>query len=316
MKRIPIEDYAFPALPSFGIGEKNTVSNGPDDGTNNCAAGHFWKVMRHGTTKQAIDNGLTAVMMSLSPESPGNLVVNNALNAGALNIGGHGNEGLIETGMGQTGPYDATKLVFLYNELTWGPEFDRIKSASVTVVSLWACHPGAGQDGADLLFAIAQHCGRAVRGGTGFLYCNAQKLWWENGSVWQVATPTTKPAPIPAPSPHSLVTRNVKFEAGGHELEATEAKKVEISLNSFGARDAGKSLRGQGAQDLVANLFRSDPMEMNVGIAAMITGTLRVTFSKSRTVEYVVYNDKLAVDRKTHTGYYVSSVRSLYDLLT
>jgi hypothetical protein len=315
MKRIPLEEFTFPALTSPGIGEKNTVSNGPDDGTLNCNAGHFWHSMRHGSTKVAIDNALTPVNIKLTPPAPGKLITKDTLSGGALNIGGHGNDGQFETGSGQSG-FDLDKFVYLYNEDNWGPQFERIKPTATTVVSIWACHPGAGDDGADLLFAMAKRCGRAVRGGTGFLYCSAQSLYWENGSVWQAATPTNRPNPIAAPSPHLASTSNTRFQISEKEFEATEVESVEVTLMSFGRSSSSYGLRRQVAQSAVANLFRSDALEMNVAVAAMVTGTLKIAFSGSMAAEFIIYNDRLAVDRKSGTGYYVHSVRSLNETLS
>ena len=210
MKRLSINEYAFQLPAPAGIGAKNTISSGPDDGTNNLLASHFWQPKRHATTQEATTNGLSIVSLA------------GASSTGELNVGGHGNEGILETGMGQTGPFDNGRIILNWNEYAWGPELDRIKASSVTQVSIWSCHTGAGQEGADLLFAMAKRCGRAVRAGTGFLYSNAKETWWENGSVWQVATPANKPNPIPAPSPHSIMADPLKFEVNGQEVEATD----------------------------------------------------------------------------------------------
>jgi hypothetical protein len=252
--------------------------------------------------------------MSVTPAAPAKLIEKGALSTGALNMGGHGNDGQVETGMGQTGPFDNNKIILTFNEWAWGPQIDRIGPSSITLVSIWSCHTGTGQDGADLLYAMAKHCGRAVRGMTGFLYCNSDNLWMENGSVWQVATPNNKPNPIPAPSPHFIMA-NVKFEVGGHEFEAPDVQEIEIAPQSFGVRHLpSRTVHGQAAQGVVTQLFRSLPMDMNVQIGAMITASIRVKFPQGD-ISFTVYNDRLAVDPKTHTGYYISSVQALYSSL-
>jgi hypothetical protein len=316
MKKLSLQDFAFPALSAFGIGEKNTISNGLDDGTLNCNVPHFWNPMRHGSTQQAVSNGLSAAVMNVSPPAPSTwLTAGVATSAGGLNICGHGNEGLIETGMGQNGPYNDAQIILPWNENAWGPELDRIKPTPITYLSLWACHPGAGQQGADLLFAMAKRCGRAVRGGTGFLYCNPQNLWWENGSVWQVATPANKPTPIPAPSPHNIMADNIRFEIDGEELGAADVVELVIDIRTYQSRSLSvKTIRGTAAAHAAASLFRSLPMDMSMGIGGMITAALRLTFKNKKSLEFLVYNDRLAVSQPALTGYYISSLRHLHDL--
>jgi hypothetical protein len=312
MKRLLIRDIASQAFAAAGIGEKNTISNGPDDGTLNRLAAHFWQARRHGNTTQAIDNILTASILKIDPPPPNIYTEVGVLSTGGANIAGHANDGQMETGMGQTGPYDDSKILLPWNEWNWGPQFDRIKPTGVTYISLWGCHPGAGQQGADLLFAIAGHCGRAVRGGTGFLYVNDQSVWWENGSQWQVATPTTKPAPIQAPSPHFTVA-NVKLEIDGAEFEANDVTSIEVELSEAQARGTAVTVYSdQMARGIVAQLFQSHPIDFSkTTIPAMVTGHITINFSKGVSAKLIVYNDRLAVEQKTRTGYYITSIRSV-----
>jgi len=302
MKLIPIYEYASPVPVVSGVGAKNTISSGPDDGANNLLASHFWQPMRHGSTQQAINNSFTAMLAEASSST------------GELNMCGHGNEGLLETGMGQTGPFDVGQIILTWNEYDWGPQLDRIRSAPITQVSIWSCHTGAGQDGADLLFAMAKRCQRGVRAGTGFLYSNNQSTWWENGSVWQVATPGFKPPAIAAPSQHSLMSQNPQFSVQGRILETSDVKHLEVSIQPFAATASINTVRIEGsrAQFVVAALFRSPAMDMKVGISGIVTAILTVIFTGDLAATFDVYNDRLAVDRTSKIGYYISpSFRSV-----
>jgi hypothetical protein len=317
MRKLPLEGYAFPALAAWGIGEKNTVSNGPDNGSLNCNAKHLWNSMRHGSTQQAIDNGLSRLMFSVTPALPSELTVEGALGAGGLNIGAHGNDGQFETGSGQTGPFNTNQFVYLYNEDVWGPQLDRIKPSSTTIITIYSCHTGTGQDGADLLFEMAKRSGRAVRACTGFLFCgDPNGIYMENGAVWQVATPTNKPAPIAAPSPHFSVDANVKFESTDREYDASDVVDIEFWLQSFGEKiGLNKRLSGQTAQYVAANLFYPPAMVISGRVSAMITGHIRVSLAGSGVIDFAVFNDRLAVDVKSRTSYYIKSIRSLYHSL-
>ncbi len=302
MKKLSIHEYAFQIPTPAGIGAKNTISSGPDDGTNNLLASHFWQPKRHATTKEATSNGLAFVSLAGTSST------------GELNVGGHGNDGILETGMGQSGPFDNDRIILNWNEYVWGPILDQIKASSVTQVSIWSCHTGAGQEGADLLFAMAKRCGRAVRAGTGFLYSNAKETWWENGSVWQVATPNNKPNPISAPSPHSIMVDTLVFEVNGQEVDATGVDSIEMHSVSLGGHaSTAKSLRGQGAQSAVRSLFLPPALDMQAQVAGMKTATITLHFGKFGALVFDVYNDRLAVDQNSKTAYYLSPiVQSLY----
>jgi len=97
LEKLSLDQFGFPAYPGSGINERNTVSNGPDDGTLNLNARFFWNCKRHGTTSQAVDNFLIATALDLG-KSDSDFISS----LGGFNLCGHGNEGLVETGAGQT----------------------------------------------------------------------------------------------------------------------------------------------------------------------------------------------------------------------
>lgn len=299
MKKLPLNQHAFLNPAPTGIGAKNTISNGPDDGTLNLMTSHFAAPMRHGTTQQAIANGL-----------------NGPSNTGELNIGGHGNTGVFETGTGQNGPFDVNKWIATWTDYIWGPELDKIKPSTVTQISIWSCHTGEGQEGADLLFEMAQRCGRAVRAGTGFLYSNNQSTWWENGSVWQVATPTNKPAPIPAPSTHPLMLKgSIIFECNGEEYGISDVIEIRVGYRGNSRKTSLlKAFRGADVQSILKAIFFSPPVEIPEGISAMKTGSIQLIFRNDQALELTVLNDRLAVNFRTKTGYYIKPM--LADLST
>lgn len=305
MRKLQIHEYAYANPSPSGIGAKNTISNGPDNGANNLLASHFWQPKRHSSTQGAADNGLTL------------LGAIEGMSTGELNIGGHGNEGLLETGTGQNGPFDSKKMILTWNEYDWGPSLDQIKNSSVTQITIWSCHTGAGQDGADLLFGMAKRCGRAVRAGTGFLYSNDKQTWWEAGSVWQVATPTNRPVPIPAPSPHLSMQATLLFDVGGKDVPVTDVQTIEISTILGNAKAASpKMLTGASAQNLVASLFLPQALEMSAEVMALLTAQLVLTFTDGSLANFDVFNDRLAVDRVSQTAYYLTpGLQQIYNFL-
>lgn len=294
-----------------GIGEKNTVSSGPDDGANNCQASHWWNVMRHDSTEVAVNNILGAPVVSFSPKAPEVEAAPGILSTGAANIVGHGNEGLIETGMGQNGAYDNKKIIFSWNEGIWGELFDRFKNSPVTYVSLWACHPGAGPDGAELVYRLARHCDRAVRAGTGFLYCNSEKIWWENGSVWQVGTPNNKPTPISAPSAHAL-TMTLLFEDNSNIVGVNDLLSIRIENRLGLSNKMDSTIFNDNVALIAERIFCSDPIDLNgVSIPAMVTAKIHLAFKSGNEEIFSVYNDRLAKNDRTGTAYYIGSLKSI-----
>jgi len=306
MQKLQLADFASEA----GVGEKNTVSNGPDNNANNLMAARFWNCGRHGTTQQAVDFGLALVAATSGQDGPG------ALSAGAMNIGGHGNEGSLETGKGQTGPYNESTFIYFFNEHNWGPQLDRLKPTPITLLSIWSCHTGAGQDGADMLYKMAVRCGRAVRARTGFTFVNDSNIWFENNSVWQVATPSNKPAPIEAPTQH-FTPATIVFEVGGTHTAADSLASLTIEpTNLANVRGAPKSVSSAAAAQFVKELFVPSAMDMDVAIMAFITAQITLKFNGGATLAFDVYNDRLAVEKSSKTGYYLRGrLKALYDLL-
>lgn len=307
MQKLGLSQFATEA----GVGEKNTVSNGPDNGANNNVAARFWNCARHGSTQQAMDFGVSLVPFGTQPAGA------TVSSAGGMNIGGHGNEGLLTTGQGQNGPFDVNKLIYIYNEYVWGPQLDRVKPTPITMISIWSCHTGAGPDGAELLYRMAERCGRAVRAGTGFLYSNANNMWWENGAVWQVATPGNKPSPIAAPSPH-FTGASTMFEVNGKDQPLSDIVSIDIERVVFDQPAGGsKSASGDSAIASVRTLFAPTALDLKgVANSGLITATIKITFKSGDTIILDVYNDRLAVERAGETGYYLNTqFRTMYDLL-
>lgn len=303
LHKVAIHEFAYPDVSARGIGERNTVSNGPDDGANNLMASHFWNVKRHGSTTQAVDNALIPVAVTIAPDPRPSMT-----SAGGLNVGGHGNEGLLETGMGQHGPFNTGQIIYLWNEGSWGPQLDRVVPTPITMMSIWSCHTGAGQDGADLLYAMARRVGRAVRGRTGFTYNNQQQTWFENGSVWQVATPDHKPDPIQSPTPHSLTQEVAMFQGAKRLYSSTDATRMVVRQLSLGGQEVlRRTLTSTDAQTALTVLFLAPALDLrDTDVLAMVTAAIEITFASGETVTFEVYNDRLAKDSKSATGYYLS----------
>lgn len=307
-------------LPGFevgilGIGDHNTISTGPDEGANTNLRNIFWKSMGHATFAGAVDNWLSRLGKSKktkegNPDRQG---------AGNLNIGGHGNEGFLTTGAGQHGTQDYTSNVMLFwSAPWWGPHFSKLAKKNFPMIYIYSCHSGAGERGADFLFAIAQQTGHPVAGRTGFLYSNSKpSMWYEAGSTWQVATPQARPTPINPPSPHRLegvkMSGKVTFVEGDKQspVAPSDILSIEVKLlvGSAASERGPIKISENLAMAFMQSMCASEPMKMPGLPLAMKTAQVTLAYkskSGNSVKEFTIYNDRLAVD-KAGVAYYTSS---------
>lgn len=280
----------------------STISSGPDNGFNNCAADKFQNSSRHDTTKKAIDNLVNKV--SLISTKLEELEAEELAGKGLPWICGHGDEGFMTTGSAQDAPQTFDNTVGTYNEYKWGPEFERLKGKNYAILTLLTCDTGAGQEGADLLFSMAQRTGKPVRARTGLTYCGSGGITYQDGSTWQVATPESKPEPINLPftfrsmSENLLLFQGDKFETVQFDdianIQFTRAYKLlrdEVIPTSF-------ELPREEAQAILGLIDFSNPFNPGGIPAALISGKLSISIAgkENDTREFNIYNDRLVQD--------------------
>lgn len=301
MKSLPVHEIGI-----SGIGDHNSISSGPDDGANGNLRRLFWNSMGHSTTTEAVNNFLSR--LGVAATDPG------ITNAGNLNIGGHGNNGFLETGCGQHGTQDyRTNYLSDWNQYIWGPVFSPLSKKNFPILYIYSCHTGAGARGADFLYALAKVIGKPVAGRTGFLYSTSQKLWFEDGSVWQVATPETRPNPIEPPTPHFSEDSldNFALDSDGARISPASVKSISITAAAAGPSLTSRTVRinNDAFPALFASLFGSEPLQLPGAPSALVTLQVEIVFDladgheERRSIK--VFNDRLAVDQTTGFGYHV-----------
>ena len=300
MKQIPAHEISI-----SGIGDHNSISTGPDDGANANLRAIFWKSMGHSTFAEAKNNFLSRLFIN-EPDA-------NIANAGNLNIGGHGNSGFLETGAGQHGQQDyRTNVLMAWSSYIWGPVLSELQAKNFPILYIYSCHSGAGESGADFLFELAKAIGRPVGGRTGFLYSNNQRLWFENGSVWQVATPDTRPNPIEAPTPHfsELPVESFLSEEKGSAIGVPDIKTIVITIPGHPQPLKTTTASQDVHPAIISALFASEPYTVPGAPAAMITATAEITFKHPNGGEekriFNVYNGRLTIDQTSGLAYYAS----------
>jgi hypothetical protein len=153
-------------------------SKTPDGYLDNARAGTP-RAAANDSTETAVDN-----LLALRAAQP---------TATTASLVGHGAPGIIQTGAAQDQSID------LSNQATWAPLLQRLQG-KFTDIYLYGASVGAGEDGAHLLYVMAQAAGAAVHGPTGLIYCDAYgDFYLEPGAVWQSATPNSLPSPLDPP---------------------------------------------------------------------------------------------------------------------
>lgn len=293
----------------LSVGTLATVDSAPDNGFSNCAAGAYSSSLRHDSTAAAINNLVGGLPLTSTASGSKNPV-----------IVGHGNEGLLITGEGQNAS-DSRKFLMTWNEVDWGSELQRLQSKSYPILTIVSCHTGAGDAGADLLFAIAKRINRAVQARTGFAYCGDNKITYENNSTWQVATPTNRPNPIGAPTPHFVTNlQNISFQEEGNLINLDVSSPIEVTFSRpsrsglplFAKGEQLFAVQGDTAKGLLAQVDFGNPFQPGGVPAAVITGILSLkgkdTSGKDILRDFAVYNDRLLQDvQELDTFYSVAS---------
>jgi hypothetical protein len=240
-----------------------------------------------------------------------NAAVANCRNkAGEVNIVGHGQIGKIGTGCGAALP-GAAEVIELTNPGNWDG------AHRMTRVTLLGCNTGAGQEGADLLFTIAQMTGIPVRAPVGLVHigadCDDFYLDPENPH-WQVAKKGEIPEPKSAtPFPETFRPSVVRLVADG---AFTPVRIQDLIWVRYYPREGSPPVhdwRGSDIVDVIRFVDFERPLLRGVP-AAFITGTVEIAFSIDghdvhRT--FRIYNDQILQDTVFEQIFYRVNMASI-----
>lgn len=298
-KNFYLEDYFVEkdGIVIAGIGALMTASAGSDNGFNDCCASKYTGALRHSSTRNAIDNlsGSLGLLGKVDATAGKRLPW----------IGGHGSAGFMTTGAGQDGNQNGRNTIGTWNEADWGPQFDRLRGRNFPILTLLSCDTGAGDDGADLLLAIANRIGKPVRARTGLTTCGGGGITFEKGSTWQVANPGQRPNPIPEPSLlFDFSVKDMKLEISGtfEEVPLESVSKVSVTRPYTFLRqslsDASVNLDRKDAQAILRLINFSEPFNPGGMPAAMVTAKITIFFDgkEDSPRQFDVYNNRLLHD--------------------
>jgi hypothetical protein len=294
-EQFPISMLAFGGTAGAIAGCTSIDAYPRDNGFLPCARAHNPRASGHGSTAEAIASLMRCI----------------GAGTGTASLVGHGEAGIIGTGIGDgsvPGSVTPDKLISTRNRSYWEPYVRQLRGHA-TSLTLWACHPGAEDAGADFLYMLAGIINANVAGPTGFLYCSVQQseLWIEPGSVWQVATPSHRPNPIKRPTLRLL---DIPMEM---VLNETPEKRVplddilSVEFRPGFMAHTGFRLMDADARDFLRLAQWDQPYQPGGVPAAMVSGILVVTFAsagRQETREFALYNHLLLEDLAARGTFY------------
>ena len=220
-----------------------------------------------------------ALFSSNNTQAAANLL--NCTGAGQRECGivGHGLDGMIATGGGRTP--DFTQNLDQEFFIVWEGLF-RSLAGRATALKLWGCYVGASQAGADLLFDLATVLNCPVAAPTGEMLCAGGQISFEDGNVWQVATPSQKPSPIPPPHPESdsflsIRSSDVRFGGSDEAIPVSAINNIRIQRGgaSSGVGNA-RTLDNKQGVEFIRHIDLQNPRDIRGSFFAQQTGTIHV----------------------------------------
>lgn len=218
---------------------------------------------------------------------------NSDRNVSKLVLVGHGNSGIISTGDGMV-PRTVQGYISAGTYSAWAPYFAGVAGHGV-FLTLCGCDCGADAIGAQFLYQLATLLNMPVQGRSGIVYlsCPGAVLSYENGSVWQVATPGVMPTPIPKPNgtvPAIPSTRLWFCSTGSVKVSTVDSVLMRLPSGRV------NNLPIDRARTLLALASLDKPFTTGASASAHLTAQLNVRGVKSNVpyeTNLTVFNDRL-----------------------
>ncbi|MEI6790764.1 MAG: hypothetical protein WCK42_06255 [Myxococcaceae bacterium] len=291
-----------------GLPGCHTTDSAPTPGNTflGCTLSAYPGCMKHDSTLHAVDNLVSCLVAG----------------SGETVLIGHGNDGIVITGDGQN-PSNPDHFITTWNKGRWEASLRKIGAQKYPIFTILSCHTGAGEEGADLLFAIAQVIGKSVRARTGLTYCNNGEIIFEPGSTWQIASPEQRPKPIPDSRPQARVNDLFAYEDQAVSKtmpldSVTDVLVYSVISTGTGVKIDSPRIRlvNADAQDLLRLVSFESALKINGHLMAIITAMLEIFFTdhagNSQVRRYAVYNDRFLEDQSFPGTLYpaIQSLRS------
>lgn len=272
----------------FRQGCLNSISSGPDEGAVSTMAGMFHKPKRHSNYQECAANilpcrELYGLQFCGDYES---------------SIGGHGNYGYFEVGAGQRPNGSSDNWVGLGNLEKWLPFFQPPEGGGkMGRIAIYACYTGAGFEGAQLVWELAQITKRQVLAPTGL-------VWWSNcyvmkaqpGVKWQFADPEMIKPREPMYPPAIEVN---PFDVAKLLITPTESlvdedmESVSVTRYTPGLEPRTENFSPREAGMLLGAAMGSQA-NIDGDVSALITADMTFNYRSAPPLHIQVYGDRLA----------------------
>ena len=164
----------------------------------------------------------------------------------------------------------------------WSDLFKKL-AGRIDSLKLWGCYVGANWEGADLLFELATLLNCPVAAPTGAVSCGGGQIIFEDGSVWQGATPASKPAPIANPHPEGISWLSSSFSevvlgSSDEPVPLSAIDRILISDPDGGGSGVGNGfvLINKQSSEFIRTIDVQHPYKINGALLAQRTGSIQI----------------------------------------
>lgn len=305
---------AAPETPWFLKNNVTSISKGKDNGAMESFSKILWKPLGHSNTKELVEN-LQMPRWEIFGDKPETGPYTSGLSPKRyVIICGHGSSGYIETGNGQMG-FNLEAEISNRTLDIWRHHLVKIGFTAMPYtignICLLGCSVGAGIQGAELMFHVANVTNMAVLARTGLVtimtYGNQRWIEFERGSDWKVVLPSST---MPEPSyvsalPKSLISNKQMKTTSNPSLNWLEVETVKFEIIDNG-KVIRKEFSKEVAEFLEDNLFYSEPYSSQGQLLGQITMQIFIRFRNQTSVHFIIYSDRVAQTVGTNTYILVS----------
>lgn len=243
---------------------------------------------------------------STNAEAIGNLTQSTATETIAQ-IVGHGDEGQIATGGGQSPSYHHD-VIYLWGRP--GDELDVIFApitGRFSAIELLGCDTGTEEAGSLLVWTIANIAKCTVMAPAGLVFCRGGVVSLQAGATWQVASPSMQAPPdiIHAPKlPFALNYSEMpifKILINGVVVEVSSEMVRLITIEFFGLHPGTTRIDKISSRHFLPLLGLDKPARTQSRLLALVTAKISVEFiqsndGKTLVKTFNVYNDRVLQD--------------------
>lgn len=276
-----------------------TIDSGPDPG-------RFLPTARASLRDARLHGSLAEALTFVAGEAEATIV-------------GHGIDAFLAAGTGAKLRHVDSRHLCLDHAAEWGRTIDALGTTKIQRLTIFGCSVGAGQRGAELVFALAKKLDAHVRAPLGDVWIDETRRvpvmtkdgGWQEAHPRMCAPPAPAAIPVLAPVEHSAAlpySSNLLLFDRDRFMPLPFTAVESIAWRSSDDEDPvpERSWSGIAARVASAAIGFNKPLIFSGPLASLITGELTVTVRFLRDIDvrqFFVYNNRLIEDRRTGVHY-------------